>query len=631
MTRPRIRAIYVAWPLFMLFSGTGCVGPGLTAGQEDRRLDWMQETALTQDGKLDLIAKSWWPRARELKVGEAFRLFPKCPESYDQLVRKEHVKIRSGKELDAIVWIIDDGGDGSLERGGDQVNDCYVADYNCDGVVDRMVDWIDNDNDGTPDEMDIRYFDGGRLNYCWFGVDYDHDGKMWSLAGYEYGGPSFFESDPYGDNMIYMNKFDPTRGTWVPISECPFAFYDTDGDGFSEVVVRVSAVPLDYDRSAHPDYANNQYMEPWNQQLERMGIVNIRYSFDVDNLNDAERPLHYDFGFNLVGATPYDYAGMRHYNPMRRPPQTTVVTPYKRLRSIADRFAASETGLSWHENVDDKIKIGHGPHADEDWRWEGVFWIWERRFMENTGGPNQKWNVRREWRSRPSNTRELYLSGIDGRLHLVGAEEGWLEIGHFAGLGRIGEVRMFDTEGNGFFDRWEVYLGDNPQPVRVTTVRDEKVMRMGPFDYQRTCKVYNEEVLPAAMAANERVMAAMSKVRPFDIDEKLRKAMREGPPNFRRYAQDIACELHYQDLRRHFQALAQGVLDRCKMNDLRSLPAKAREATANSQTAWQVLRVLEKLDAAFGQGDVDGAIRLLEELPRAAAPLSVSAKPPTGK
>ena len=35
------------------------------------------------------------------------------------------------------------------------------------------------------------------------------------------------------------------------------------------------------------------------------------------------------------------------------------------------------------------------------------------------------------------------------------------------------------------------------------------------------------------------------------------------------------------------------------------------------------LRVLEKIDAAFGEGDVDGAIKLLEELPRSAAPLDV--------
>jgi hypothetical protein len=540
------------------------------------------------------------------------------------LVRREKIKIRSGKELDAILWIIDDGRDGSLERGGDRINDCYVADYNGDGVVDRMVDWIDNDDDGTPDEMDIRYFENGTLNYCWFGADYDGDGHMWSLAGYEYGGPSFFEADPYGNNMIYMNKFNPTAGTWAPISECPFAFYDTDADGFSEQVVRFSAVPLDYDRDAHPDYANNQYMMAWSREMERMGVVNVRYSFDIDDLSGHEHPLHYDCGFNLVGAEPYRFAGMDHYNPRRRPPQTTVVAPFDRVRAISDRFPAAETGLSWHENVDDTITIGHGPHADQDWRWEGVFWIWERRFMENTGGPNQKWNVRREWRSSHSTTRELYLSGVDGRLHLLGAEEGWIQVGHFAGLGTLGEIRMFDTDDNGFFDRWEVYLGDNPQPARVTTVRDEKVTLLGPFDYQKVRQLYIGQVIPAAAAAGERLATAMAKVHQYTIDPHLHSAVSDGPPGFRRYARDIANELHYQNLRRHYAKLAQGALDQSKMNDLRTPTRQQRATTPNSYTAWQLLRVLERLDVAFGQGDVDQTIGLLGELAEAAAPISAA-------
>ena len=101
--------------------------------------------------------------------------------------------------------------------------------------------------------------------------------------------------------------------------------------------------------------------------------------------------------------------------------------------------------------------------------------------MENTGGPCQKWNVRREWSSTPANRRELYYSEVDRRVHLFGAEEGWIEIGHFGGLGRIGEIRMLDTDKNGYFDRWEVYLAGKEEPVRVTTVRDEKARRM-PFD-----------------------------------------------------------------------------------------------------------------------------------------------------
>jgi hypothetical protein len=587
----------------------------MDAGQGSRGPWWMQVTAMTRDGMLDLKSKPWWPRATRLKLNGQFVVDVEGGPQGATLVRREQVTTRSGKPVEAIVWVIDDDNDGSIARGGDQVNDCYVVDYGCDGVVDRMVDWIDNDHDGVPDEMDIRYFTNGRLNNCWFGIDYDHDGRMWSLTGYEYGGPSFFEADPYGNNMIYMNKFNPELGRWSPISECPFAFYDTDGDGQSEEVVRFSAVPLDYDIAAHPDYANSSYTLPWNRDLENMGVVNVRYSFDIDNLSSDKTPLHYDFGLNLVGRVPYRFAGMDHYNPLRRPPQTTVVAPYNRVRDISNHYAARETGFSWHENHDDTISIGYGPNADDDFRWEGVFWTWERRFMENTGGPCQKWNVRREWSRRPTDRRELYYSGIDKRIHLFGAEEGWVPMGHFAGLGEIGEMRMYDTDGNGYFDRWEVWLKGDGGPWRVSTVRDERARRV-PFDIAWLRRFYTEQALPEAMTADEKLMAAMNRARPFACPAELEAAMRAGPDNYRRYAMDLAAELEYRDLHRSLSELANRVLSEAKMDDLRPLPPEQRSRTANSQTAWALTRSLERLDAAWGEGDIDAALAAIEEVTR---------------
>lgn len=601
-----------------LWLGTaGCatppsLSPALTAGQEDRGAWWMRQTAMTPEGMLSLGDKPWWPRALQLKAGEAFVVQGDGPAGGTMLVRRERVRRRS-QEVEAIVWVIDDDADGSVRGGGDEDSDCYVADFGCDGVVDRMVDYLDNDGNGVADEMDIRYFTGGRLNYCWFGVDYDGDGKMWSVRGYEYGGPSFFEADPHGDNMIYMNKFHPGRGSWYPISECPFAFYDTDRDGYSEVVVRFSAVPLAYDPGVHPDYANNQYAAPWDPMLERMGVVNIRYSFDIDNLSGMEMPLHYDFGFNLVGAVPYEFAGMRHFNAKRRPPQTTCVVPFDRVRSVSDRFAARETGFSWHEHHDDTIAIGYGPQEKDDWRWEGVFWIWERRFMENTGGPGQKWNVRREWSNRPSDRRELYHSGVDGRIHLFGAREGWLQMGHFAGLGDLGEVRMYDTDGNGYFDRWEVYDGKQAVPVRVSTVRDEKARRV-PFHEQWLRRFYLEGVLPQAIAGREALLKALEGVHEYALPAGLVEATRTGSASCRRYALDVACELHGRALRESLSAVANQVLARARMDDLRPLGPDRRATEPNSQTAWRLVQSLEKLDAAWGEGDLAGAQAAIAEL-----------------
>lgn len=600
--------------LAALLANVGCgelSGPR-RAGEAAGGPWWMRQTAMSRDGKLDLKSKPWWDRASALKVGEQFTLNDEQGGGA-MLVRREALS-RGSRKFEAIVWIIDDDCDGSVASGGDKDSDCYVADWNADGVIDRMVDYIDNDGDNDPDEMDIRYFENGELRSVWCGSDLDDDSLMWDLEAYEYS-HNFFKSDPYGNEMIYMNKFDPLRGEWVPISECPFAFWDVDGDGFSEITIRISASPLAFDPSVDPDYANDaaRYRGRWSSDMERMGVSNVRYSFDIDNLSSKEFPLHYDCGFNLVGSEPYDVPGMRHFNPRRRPPQVTCVIPHDKLREWSDNYPTRETGFSWHENHDDTIEIGDYPDPKLDFRWEGVFWIWERRFMENTGGPGQKWNVRREWSDKPSKLREVYYSPVDGRLHLYGAREGWIQIGHFAGLGAIGEVRMYDTDDNGFFDRWEVYLGDSVVPVRVSTVRDDVQPRMR-FDYDAIGRFYNDQALPAAMEANQRLSAALEAARPFEVPEGLIRAMGFGSPSYRRYAQDVALELHYQDLRQHYSGKANDALRRAKMDDLRRLNADTRATTVNSQTAWQVVRLLQRLDTAYGQGDVDKAIEVLEEM-----------------
>ncbi len=565
---------------------------------------WMQQTALTDSGGLRLDGKAWWERAAALELGESF-----TADDGRSLLRREAFKDRGGKPRDAIVWVLDDDGDGSLGAGGDRDSDCYVADYGRDGSVDRMVDYIDTDSDNDPDEMDIRYFVGGELRYCWFGMDVDDDSAMWSLSGYEYGGPSFFESDPYGDSMIYMNKLDTESGGWSPISECPFAFYDTDKDGHSEVVVRCSAVPISYDTDTDPDYANDygHFAAPWNPALRTMGIVNIRYSFDVDNLSSEAMPLHYDFGFNLVGAAPYEYPSMRHFNAKRRPPQVTVVTPWDKLCAISDQYEARETGFTWHEHADDTIVIGYGEDAEQDFRWEGVFWTWERRFMENTGGPNQKWNVRREYSTVPAGKRELYFSGVDRRIHLKHTKEAWLQVGHFAGLDALGEIRAFDTDGNGYLDRWEYVLGDWR---RVVSVRDEKAEDI-PWDYKAVSKRYTGDILPEAVSANERFMKAMAGVRDFEPDAKLNAALCDGSKNYQRYAQDILRELQYADFHTHWSSVADNALAVQPMDDLRRLDAQARASKVTSQTAWDLQRVLSQIDHLYGQGDLKEAGELI--------------------
>ncbi len=584
----------------------------------------MRQTALERDGAMGSLAgRPWWRQALALRAGESF-VVPAPGEARGRmLVRRERLPASGAHSGDAIVWIIDDDGDGSVARGGDRDEDCYVVDYGCDGSVDRMVDYIDNDGDRDMDEVDIRYFTEGRLNWAWFGEDVDDDNAVRNIVDYECGDE--FRGDPYGDNLLYLNKYNPAKGEWTPLSECPFAFYDTDGDGFSETVVRVSVAPQGRDSNKAPDYANSSFHLPWDPSLENAAVVNIRYSFDVDRGSSRTTPLHYDFGFNLVGSAPYRFPGMVRDNPKRRPPRRTIAIPWKDVRAVADGWRADETGFSWNENVDETVANGAAPEDAYDYRWEGVFWMWERRFMPNTGGPCQKWNMRREWRGKPSGSRELYWSGVDQRIHLLGAEEGWIEIGHFGGMGAVGEVRMYDTDGNGFFDRWEVYLEDREQPVRVTTVRDERARRIDSAP-DRLTAFYVDDALPRAIAGRRKLMRAMGARRAFAMPEGLERAMEAGPAGYRRYAMDVACELQYQDFRASLLRQANEVLRKERdtprfrfMGDLlrpRKSTAKGMERGKDSQDAWKLMRTLADLDAAYGRGDTERACAAIGEIDR---------------
>jgi hypothetical protein len=189
---------------------------------------------------------------------------------------------------------------------------------------------------------------------------------------------------------------------------------------------------------------------------------------------------------------------------------------------------------------------------------------------------------------------------------------------------------MSDTDGNGFFDRWEVYDADDPVPVRVSTGLDERATRI-PFDDDRLVALYTQQVLPEAIAANRRIMNAMSDVRPFPIAPGLERAARCGTGilpvnhgleghatcgslNVQRFAQDVIREMQYQDLRRHYTARANEILRSRPQDDLRKLKPGELETTENSHYAWRLVRVLADLDVAYGQGDFDRACALLADL-----------------
>jgi hypothetical protein len=557
------------------------------------QLPWyMEETAMTPDSRLTFLAKSWWPRAQALAEGGSFTL------DLNHDGKPETTVMRKDGH---IVEVIEDGPGASK---------AYVVSLKADGIVDRMVVYIDNDGDGKADEMELRHYQDGYLRYAWFGENYDHDGiqifdlKDWSYAGNN--GNNKFR----GNLQIYLNKYDSATRTWVPLSECPFAFWDFDHDGLGDIALRVSAAPLDSLTGPDADYANNyNYMwAPNATPLAQTGNLNVRLSFNIDpspRPDPVTRP-HYNFGFTMVGKVPYQYPNMTYSNPRRRPPQTVTRIDWKQGVNVGMHYPARETAFSWDE-------------SRSVWRWEGEFWIYERIYLSNTGGPTQRWNLRREYAPKPSAHRAIYYSAADRRYHLEGAAEGWLEAGYLVNQQKDLEFRWFDKDGDGRLDTVEVFRPDNPVPVRVSHF--DPRARAVAIDRDALIAEYNTRVLPEAIAADQRLITALRKVADdATADAYVAEAAKAEMPERRRYCLDIAAELLFLKVRDVLWSrnaagpYPQAPADRAKYKSLEPGSAKSGYSMGDSLRYWQTARQIETFIDHYSAGRLEEAAATLDKI-----------------
>ena len=190
---------------------------------------------MTGDGRLTFLNKPWWPKAKSLPEGGSFTLDLNHDGRPDTLIQKTDGNI---------IEVIDDSGK-AQDLASNQSSAAYVVSLNGTGLVDRMVVYIDNDGDGKADETDFRHYRDGYLRYSWFSENHDGaGGPVFMLKNWSYVGGNDFRNKFRGNSEIYLNKFDPVTNTWLPLSECPFTFWDLNKDGHSDIVLRVSAAPL---------------------------------------------------------------------------------------------------------------------------------------------------------------------------------------------------------------------------------------------------------------------------------------------------------------------------------------------------------------------------------------------------
>lgn len=421
-------------------------------------------------------------------------------------------------------WLDENGDMLPTDTRGDQVGDVMQIDKNGDGIYDTALDinikWADNNGDGRADlqafvtqgrEWSNGKFDPGNSHWMVF-VDVEKDGVLgwldWEKYDFDndnwgYTGLTDWLPDYNGD-AVFLKVHRPPQSLPDPRLnwENPFAFYDFDKDGASEMAIRwLDPVP------------------PLNKDITNLsGVLNEAFAtFDVDNDSTKGNETDYDMSLRGAGGPGIPYRQFVHkYPALKGNPKFDECFQWNNWRQIDeliympheksfDSFFTTRWGSMYFVFDED----------DDDHRWERVEMYYP---MHGFGGPKEidlystkKWRRsnyaelamvapgerpgisghpqadsigdRGEFDEDNSGGGKLYVGVFDRKLHLAGAEWGAWTVdknGEFHGgnktpsprpiAPRVEEVVKYtDTDNNGFLDTVEYdYDGDRTIDLRVS-------------------------------------------------------------------------------------------------------------------------------------------------------------------
>ena len=421
-------------------------------------------------------------------------------------------------------WLDENGDMLPTDTRGDQVADVMQIDRNGDGLYDTALDinikWADNDGDGRADlqafvtqgrEWSNGKFDPGNSHWMVF-VDVENDGVLgwidWEKYDFDndnwgYTGVTDWLPDYNGD-AVFLKVHRPPQSLPDPRLnwENPFAFFDFDKDGASEMAIRwLDPVP------------------PLDKDITKLsGVLNEAFAtFDVDNDSTKGNETDYDMSLRGAGGPGIPYRQFVHkYPALKGNPKFDQCFQWNNWRQIDelmympheksfDSFFTTRWGSMYFVFDED----------DDDHRWERVEMYYP---MHGFGGPKEidlyttkKWRRsnyaelamvapgerpgisghpqadsigdRGEFDEDNSGGGKLYVGVFDRKLHLAGAEWGAWTVdknSEFHGgnktpsprpiAPRVEEVVKYtDTDSNGFLDTVEYdYDGDRTIDLRVS-------------------------------------------------------------------------------------------------------------------------------------------------------------------
>lgn len=398
-----------------------------------------------------------------------------------------------------VMWLDDDGTMRPGDTEGDMASGTLLIDRNRDGkyagLGDMIIDWVDTDRDGRADmQIVIDYPTDTLAENAWKGhymivFDTDRDNVFnyinfhnFQLSCWDHYGLSDFHEDYHGQTAFAKMHECTYRildldKNW----ENPFLFYDPDNDGLTEMTIRFT------------DPMNKKTPgAPRNQPSGR--IDHAFLSVDLDNDNGPANEFDLDFTLHFAGPG-FDYSDMTHPVPNLRgnsAHDSLFLDPrYRKLTHLTypDHDQARDAMFNRGKWTSAELTYDED---DDCGRWERVE-LYENRDAFATGWKgggvdNHKQSDatgdRGEWDKDNSGGGRLYISPLDGKLHLYGAERGvWRvdqDASFFQGWDRMwmgldrnpssfATIEYLDTDGNGFFDTMNLDLdGDKKYEETVS-------------------------------------------------------------------------------------------------------------------------------------------------------------------
>ena len=397
-----------------------------------------------------------------------------------------------------LVIVRDEDGDLAEMGRGDLDSDLYFWDHNADGTIDVVTDYQDDDGDDDVDQMGIFYDkdwkDEADDITVWWAVDVGDDNRLWfDVNGTYYQALCQWRTHFSGDELFYQFRLTADDTEWLNVFEDPFAFYDFDGDGCSEQVVRICA--------------------------KGDAVENLRYSIDADDDARGERTHDYDFSVTALppeeGLSPapaltetYTIRGI----------ETHPVLRWDATPEFARNAKWGKAMFIWDEinsNTDED------PDRDPHERWEGLLNHASKHgdFPQVGGPPCSEFNKRVEVAENPVSPLSLYYSEEDRRFHLLGAQYGYLDVDYNLD-GQIDAAYTWeDTDADGVFDARKADVdADGAVDFEQILKRTDKEY---PLEFEAIAPLYThvlEDTLDESQYFSDAALYAVSYMQPFPDD-----------------------------------------------------------------------------------------------------------------